>query len=108
VHAPLEVDHSIRRVPKGRLATIAEIRWRIAKAHEVGMTCAPTTGICAWIAANADEEARDTDKKSITSYWLTLEARGEINANYTGGAEGVAKLLESKGHQIEKQERVGL
>ena len=47
----------MRKVPKGKLTTINEIRSALARKHRVDVGCPVTTGIFAWIAANADEQA---------------------------------------------------
>ena len=59
-----------------------------------------TTGIFAWIAANAAEELRSEGKKRITPYWRTLKSKGELNPKYPGGIEAIRKLLEAEGHKI--------
>jgi len=47
-----------------------------------------TTGIFAWIAANAAEERKQKGERGITSYWHTLKTGGVINEKYLGGVEG--------------------
>ena len=59
-----------------------------------------TTGIFAWIAAHAAEEAAKEGKKNITPYWRTLKTGGVINQKYPGGAEAQKKLLEKEGHKV--------
>jgi hypothetical protein len=44
-----------------------------------------TTGIFAWIAANAAEEQKRKGEKEITPYWRTLKSGGVINEKYPGG-----------------------
>jgi len=73
IPAPMEVDEIMRQVPEGKLITINEIRSILAKKHNATIGCPITTGIFAWIAANAAEEARMEGKKSITPYWRTLK-----------------------------------
>ncbi len=103
IPAPLDVDAAMRKVPKGRLATVGEIRAYLASAYETEMACPLTTGIFAWIAANAAEEARAAGKKRITPYWRTLKTKGEINPKYPGGVEAVAALIRAEGHQVEQR-----
>lgn len=103
IPAPLDVDAAMRKVPKGKLATVAEVRNSLAQTYETEMACPLTTGIFAWIAAHAAEEARAAGKKRITPYWRTLKAGGEINPKYPGGPEGVAALLEDEGHAVEQR-----
>jgi len=100
VPAPLEVDAIMRRVPKGKLVTISEIRAALAKKHEVNVCCPITTGIFAWIAANAAEESAADGKKQITPYWRTLKTGGELNPKYPGGVERLRKLLKAEGHRV--------
>jgi hypothetical protein len=44
IPAPLEVDELMRRVPKGRVTTINEIREALARKHGVNFACPITTG----------------------------------------------------------------
>ena len=57
IPAPLEVDELMRRVPVGKVTTINELREALAKKHRATIGCPITTGIFAWIAAHAAEEA---------------------------------------------------
>jgi len=100
IPAPMEVDEIMRSVPKGKLITINEIRETIAKKHKATIGCPITTGIFAWIAANAAEEQRKEGKKDLTPYWRTLKTGGVINEKYPGGVEGQKKLLEKEGHKV--------
>ena len=100
IPAPMEVDEIMRRVHEGKLTTINEIRAALAKKHEATIGCPITTGIFAWIAANAAEEEREKGAVNITPYWRTLKTGGEINEKYPGGVEGQKKLLEKEGHKV--------
>lgn len=100
IPAPMEVDAMMKKVPKGKLVTINEIRAALARKHNATIGCPMTTGIFAWIAANAAEEQRQNGAKEITPYWRTLKAGGVINEKYPGGVEGLRELLEAEGHTI--------
>ena len=100
IPAPTEVDAMMKKVPEGKLITINELREALAKKHNATIGCPMTTGIFAWVAANAAEEQRQQGKKDITPYWRTLKTGGVINVKYPGGVEGQKKLLEKEGHQI--------
>ena len=100
IPAPIEVDAMMKKVPEGKLVTINEIRAALAKKHKATIGCPMTTGIFAWIAANAAEEQRQEGEKDITPYWRTLKISGVINEKYPGGAEGQKKLLEEEGHKV--------
>ena len=100
IPAPMEVNEMMRRVPEGKLITINEIRDALARKHKATIGCPMTTGIFAWVAANAAEEQRQEGEKDITPYWRTLKTGGVINPKYPGGVEGIKKLLEKEGHEV--------
>jgi len=100
IPAPLEVDGIMRRVPKGKLITINQIRDALAKRHRATIGCPITTGIFAAIAARAAADAMTAGKKDITPYWRTLKQGGVINEKYPGGIELQKRLLEQEGHKV--------
>lgn len=100
IPSPQEVDEVMRRVPKGGLATINEVRACLAKKHGTDIACPMTTGIFAWIAAHAAEEARAAGNKDITPYWRTLKTGGELNPKYPGGIPALKKLLAAEDHKV--------
>jgi len=100
IPAPMEVNEMMKKVPKGKLITINEIRAALAKKHGTTICCPMTTGIFAWIAANAAEEQRQNGEKDITPYWRTLKTGGVINPKYPGGVERQKLLLEKEGHKV--------
>jgi len=100
IPAPREVDEIMREVPEGKLITINQIRQILAKKHNATIACPITTGIFAWIAAHAAEEARAEGKKNITPWWRTLKTGGILNEKYPGGIERQKELLEKEGHKI--------
>ena len=101
IPAPIEVDEIMQKVPRGKLITTAQIRALLAKKHGATIGCPLTTGIFAWIAANAAEEAATEGKQDITPYWRTLKSGGELNEKYPGGVETQAVRLRKEGHTIE-------
>lgn len=105
IPAPVEVDGMMKRVRKGKLTTINEIRAALARQHGTTSACPITTGIFAWIAANAAEEEREEGKKRITPYWRTLKTGGELNPKYPGGVTAQKELLESEGHRVVQKGR---
>ena len=100
IPAPREVDAIMRKVPEGKLITINEIRQRVAKKHKATQGCPITTGIFAWIAAHAAEEAAAEGKSDITPYWRTLKTGGELNPKYPGGIPRLKSLLKAEGHKV--------
>ena len=100
IPAPMEVDAIMKSVPKGKVVTINEIRAALARKHKASIGCPITTGIFAWIAANAAEEQKQQGKKNTTPYWRTLKTGGVINEKYPGGVEEQKRLLELEGHRV--------
>jgi alkylated DNA nucleotide flippase Atl1 len=103
IPAPIEVDGYMRQVPKGKLTTINHIRVALAQKHGATIGCPITTGIFAWIAANAAEEQRQQGTADITPYWRTLKVKGLINEKYPGGVQAQTELLTHEGHSIFKR-----
>jgi hypothetical protein len=103
VPAPLEVDELMRRVPKGKVVTINELRGALARKHGVNVACPITTGIFSWIAARAAEEAANEGSRRITPFWRTLKTGGELNPKYPGGIPALKRRLQEEGHRIVKR-----
>lgn len=97
---PRDVDALMKRVPVGKLITIAELRRQVATQHEAEAGCPITCGIFAWIAAHAAEEAAAAGQAKVTPWWRTLKTGGELNPKYPGGLAAQQKLLESEGHTV--------
>lgn len=107
IPAPMEVDELMRRVPKGKVTTIEELRKVLARRHGATMACPVTTGIFSWIAAHAAAEAEAEGKKRTTAYWRTLKTGGELNPKYPGGVFALRRKLAAEGHKIlQKRKRM--
>jgi len=100
IPAPVEVDEIMKKVPRGKLITINEIRRILARKHGATIGCPLTTGIFARIAAEAAMEEAAEGRKRITPYWRTLKSGGELNPKYPGGIEAQKRRLESEGHRV--------
>jgi len=100
IPAPMEVDELMRRVPKGKLTTMDELRKVLARKHGATIACPITTGIFAWIAAHAAAEAAAQGRKRTTPFWRTLKTQGEVNPKYPGGLAGITRQLAKEGHQV--------
>jgi hypothetical protein len=100
IPAPLEVDAAMKSIRKGKLTTIEMIREALAQKHDVIIACPITTGIFAWIASHAADEAEEAGKQRITPYWRTLKTGGELNPKYPGGIKALKSRLAAEGHKI--------
>lgn len=101
---PRDYDEAMRRVPKGMVTTVGEIRAYFAAENNADFTDPITAGIFCSIAAWAAFQ-RETD---ITPYWRTLKANGELNFKYPGGIEEQKKLLEAEGHKVVSKGRTNI
>ena len=99
---PLDVDALIRRVPKGKLVTVAQLRDQLARQCKADVTCPLTTGIFIRIAAEAAEEERRSGRKEVTPYWRVLTHEGRLNPKFPGGVEGQKRKLLAEGHKTER------
>jgi hypothetical protein len=100
VPTPLLVDSLIRKVKKGKLTTVTQIRAQLAKDFKADSTCPLTTGIFIRIAAETAEEDLRNGKKQITPYWRVIGNDGSLNPKLPGGTEAQAAKLKQEGHRI--------
>lgn len=93
---PLYYDELMKKVPKGKLITVKEMRDYLAKQNGADFTDPMTAGIFVQIVAWASFQR----KSDITPYWRTLKTDGELNDKYPEGVELQKKLLTEEGHTI--------
>lgn len=103
IPSPMEINNIMKKVPKGKLITINEIRQIVARKHKAAIGCPMTSGIFAWIAAHAAEQEKRAGKKEVTPWWRTLKTGGILNEKYPGGVANQKKLLEKEGHKVIKK-----
>ena len=100
IPSPREVDEIMRKIPKGKLTTINDIRSVLARRHGATIGCPITTGLFARIAAGAAAEDETEGRKRITPFWRTLKSQGELNPKYPGGIQDQRGRLEAEGHKV--------
>jgi hypothetical protein len=100
IPAPIEVDAAMKKVGRGRLTTIDSLRKALAKKHGTTIACPITTGIFAWIASYAADEAEAAGSRRITPYWRTLKTDGALNPKYPGGVKELRARLAAEGHKV--------
>lgn len=93
---PLYYDKLMKKVPKGKLITVRQIREYLAKENNADITCPLTAGIFINIVAWASYQRNE----NITPYLRTLKTNGELNNKYPEGIELQKRLLEEAGHTI--------
>ena len=97
----LEVDAMVRKIPCGQVSTLAQIRQRLARWHNVEVTCPLVTGIFLRIVAEAAEEDRLGGAADIAPYWRVVRDKGQLNTKFPGGVELQAQRLIDEGHRVE-------
>ena len=102
IPAPREVDALIRKIRKGRTATVNDLRAAVAKKHGATVGCPITTGIFSWIAAHAAAEDEAAGRKRITPWWRVLKEGNKLNPKFPGGIAEQARRLRAEGYTIEK------
>lgn len=102
IATPLLVDALVRTVPGGRLATIDQIRERLARDLGADCTCPLTTGIFLRICAEAAVEDADLGREEITPYWRVIRGDGSLVDKFPGGVQVQAERLRAEGHTVEQ------
>lgn len=93
---PMAYDELMRKVPKGKLLTVNQMREYLAKQNDADFTDPMTAGIFVNIVAWASYQR----KEEITPFWRTLKSDGELNAKYPEAIELQKRLLIEEGHTI--------
>jgi len=100
VPTPGLVDELIRRVPKGSLVTVGELRRKLAADFAADVTCPLTTGIFVRIAAEVAEEDRANGRRQITPYWRVVKDDGSLNPKFPGGEQLQTRWLRAEGFTV--------
>lgn len=100
IPTPKLIDEMIRKVPKGKLVTVSELRRKLAHDFRTDVTCPLTTGIFVRIAAEAAEEERANGKKRIAPYWRVIKDDGSMNPKFPGGSAQQTRYLRAEGFAV--------
>lgn len=98
---PLDIENLVFTIPKGRLATMAVLRAKLARDFGAETTCPLTTGIFLRLVAEAAEEDRAAGKTKIAPYWRVIKNDGALNEKFPGGEKSHAQLLQTEGFRVE-------
>jgi alkylated DNA nucleotide flippase Atl1 len=100
IPTPKLVDALVRRIPKGRLITVGELRRKLAADFGADVACPLTTGIFVRIAAEAAEEDRANGRRRITPYWRVVKDDGSLNPKFPGGEKLQSQCLRDDGLSV--------
>lgn len=85
------VKSIIKKVPKGKLLTLSQLRERLSKQFSVETACPACTTKALQILSKEDKPV---------CYWRVIKKKGELINKYPGGVKGHAELLECEGFKI--------
>ena len=100
IPTPKLIDAMIRKVPKGKVVTVSELRRKLAHDFRADVTCPLTTGIFVRIAAEAAEEDRANGKRRIAPYWRVIKDDGSMNPKFPGGLAQQTRYLRAEGFAV--------
>ena len=106
VPTPLITDAVIRKVPKGRLISVNQIREKLAKQFKADSTCPMTVGIFLRIISEFTEEQIQEGKKRVTPYWRVVKTDGSLNPKFPGGVGAQGARLIEEGHKIDDGRKI--
>lgn len=95
--SPDTVESLLRQIRKGKIATISQLREKIAKDFNVETAC-PAATMKALQLISKQEQAK--------CFWRVVTAKGELISKFPGGVAGHAELLLREGHQIDFSRKV--
>jgi hypothetical protein len=102
VPTPLLVTEEVRRIHRGRLATPAILRQRLAARFGADQTCPLTMGILLHIVAGATEEQIAAGKRPLAPYWRVVDEQGVLNPKVPFGPRRQALHLRREGHVVKR------
>ncbi|RKZ19800.1 methylated DNA-protein cysteine methyltransferase [bacterium] len=100
IATPRIVESYIKKIKKGKLATVEQLRRKMAEDYGADFSCPLATGWFIRIVAEYAEWERGEGKKNIAPYWRLIKEKGKLNDKYPGGAERHAQLLKDEGFEI--------
>jgi len=100
IPTPKLVDRLIRKIPKGKLVTVGEIRRKLARDHGANVTCPLTTGIFVRIVAEAANEESLNRSLRVTPYWRVVRDNGELHPKFPGGVKQQSRYLREEGFSV--------
>lgn len=108
ISTPAEVDALVRRIPKGRLATINTLRAALSQIHGTDIACPVTTGIFFGIVAKAAAEMEQMGARRVAPWWRVLKSDGTLNARMPGGLAEHRRRLEAEGFSVKPKGKSNL
>ncbi len=93
--SPSTVASFIRKIPKGKVATLNVLCEMLAKKFKTEVTCPTTTEKSLCLAAT-----ESITNKTLLPYWRVLKKNGDLIRKLPSAGEYQAVLLTKEGHKI--------
>ena len=90
--SPATVKAIVKKIRKGRLVTLEQVREKLAIDFGVKTACPASTTKALQVLSK--------DERPIC-YWRVIKKKGELIAKFPKGVEGHASLLQSEGFEID-------
>ncbi len=103
ISTPADIDDVIRKIPKGKLATMTTLRDALSRRHGTDIACPVTTGIFLGIVAKAAAEMEDMGAKRVAPWWRVLKSDGTLNPRMPGGVDEQRIRLEAEGFKVARK-----
>lgn len=97
ISTPADIEEVVRKIPKGKLATMATLRDALSRRHGTDIACPITTGIFLGIVARAASEMEVMGAKRVAPWWRVVKTDGTLNPRMPGGVDGQRKRLAAEG-----------
>ena len=98
---PLDIDAAVRRIGEGRLATVNQIRDRLAHDFDADSTCPMCTGMFLRFVAEVAEDDLAQGQAEAAPYWRVVREDGSLMEKFPGFPEAQAARLRAEGHAIQ-------
>jgi alkylated DNA nucleotide flippase Atl1 len=105
---PSDVNDRIRKVPRGKVITLTQLREKMAHAAGADTTCPLVTGLFIRIIAEAAADEIKSGKSRVTPYWRVIRDDGRLLETLPGGPTEQARHLEAEGHSIDTSAKLRL
>lgn len=107
ISTPADIDDVVRKIPKGKLATMTTLRDALSRRHKTDIACPVTTGIFLGIVAKAAAEMEEMGAKRVAPWWRVLKSDGTLNPRMPGGVDEQRARLEAEGFAVMRKGKSG-
>jgi hypothetical protein len=98
IATPLLIENYIKRIPKGKKATLQTMRKDLALENKADYTCPVTTGIFLRIVAEAafEKYQQNNSIKGLTPFWRVIDPNSPLAKKLSFGKEFIIEHREKE------------